>query len=145
MLKRIASTIISDEEEKILLQLRDDIPQIGHPDHWGLFGGKMENDETPEAAAIRELKEELGIAVDVQRFHFFGEYSEHPNKTHFVFRYRARDELKWATLMEGQRMGYFASDDIRLIENGLLEEHPIIPIVATMLRDHFNDLSKYHS
>jgi 8-oxo-dGTP pyrophosphatase MutT (NUDIX family) len=50
---------IIEQEGKFLLQLRDDIPNIRYPGHWGLFGGHLEPEETPEAALIRELLEEI--------------------------------------------------------------------------------------
>jgi 8-oxo-dGTP pyrophosphatase MutT (NUDIX family) len=49
----------------MLLQLRDDRPEIGAPGHWGTLGGHMEAGETPEETARRELLEECGQALDV--------------------------------------------------------------------------------
>lgn len=43
-----------------LMQLRDNIPGIIYPGCWGLFGGHIEPNETPEVALIRELQEEIG-------------------------------------------------------------------------------------
>ncbi len=37
-------------------------------------GGQIEANETPEQALVRELKEELTIAVDASDLEFFGEY-----------------------------------------------------------------------
>jgi len=42
-----------------LLQLRDNIPGILYPGHWGLFGGHLEPGETPDDAVERELMEEI--------------------------------------------------------------------------------------
>ena len=126
--KRIAATILIDEDERILLQLRDNNPQIGHPNHWGLFGGKIEENETPRTAAIREIGEELGIIVESKGFHFLGEYNELPNKTHYTFCYRGGQELNQVVLMEGQRIGYFFSDELPQREGSLLEGHPLIPV-----------------
>ena len=36
-----------------------------HPLKWEFPGGKVEPDETPEAAVVRELQEELGIRAQV--------------------------------------------------------------------------------
>jgi 8-oxo-dGTP diphosphatase len=36
-----------------------------HPLKWEFPGGKVEPDETPEAAVVRELREELGIGAQV--------------------------------------------------------------------------------
>jgi 8-oxo-dGTP pyrophosphatase MutT (NUDIX family) len=33
-----------------------------HPGYWGLIGGKLDDGEEPEAGALREVTEELGIA-----------------------------------------------------------------------------------
>ncbi len=51
------------QEGKFLMQLRDDLPNIIYPGHWGLFGGHLEPGETPEAALKRELLEEINYAV----------------------------------------------------------------------------------
>ena len=38
---------------QFLLQLRDNIPGIIYPGHWGLFGGHLEPGETPAVAVER--------------------------------------------------------------------------------------------
>ena len=50
-----------DASSRVLLQLRDAIPGIAFPGHWGFFGGAMCVGETPEEAAFRETQEELGF------------------------------------------------------------------------------------
>ena len=45
---------------KVLLQLRDVKESISFPGYWGFFGGSIDNGETPETAAKRELFEEIG-------------------------------------------------------------------------------------
>ena len=51
------------QEDKFLMQLRDDIPSILYPGFWGLFGGHLEPEETPEAGLKRELEEEINYTV----------------------------------------------------------------------------------
>ncbi|MGE4527381.1 MAG: NUDIX domain-containing protein [Rhodospirillaceae bacterium] len=53
--------IIVLDDGRYLMQLRDDKPGIFYPDHWGLFGGAVEDGEEPEAALRRELREELDL------------------------------------------------------------------------------------
>jgi 8-oxo-dGTP pyrophosphatase MutT (NUDIX family) len=49
---------------RYLMQLRDSNPAIFYPDHWGCFGGAVDPGETPLAALVRELAEELRATVD---------------------------------------------------------------------------------
>jgi len=54
--------IIVLDDGRYLMQLRDDKPGIFYPNHWGLFGGAVDDGETPEEALRRELWEELELA-----------------------------------------------------------------------------------
>lgn len=47
----------------VLLQERDEHAPV-EPDKWCLVGGGVEDGESPEAAAYRELQEETGILCD---------------------------------------------------------------------------------
>ena len=49
---------------KVLLQKRDHQPER-YPGYLALFGGQIESDESPEEAAVREVKEELGLDLDI--------------------------------------------------------------------------------
>lgn len=50
------------------MQLRDNIPEIWYPDHWGLFGGSIDPGESPEQALAREVEEETGLAPRELRY-----------------------------------------------------------------------------
>ena len=70
--------------EDILWIKRGIPPAVGK---WAMPGGFMENDETPEAAAARELREETGIAVDPEAMTLVSVSSIlHMAQTHLVFR-----------------------------------------------------------
>ena len=68
-----AVAIIVLEDGNYLLQLRDEIPGIFFPGHWGLFGGAMDAGELPEDALKRELREEL--AIDFNAMTYFTEFT----------------------------------------------------------------------
>jgi len=58
------AAIITVEDGRYLLQLRDDIPRIFYPGHWGCFGGALEpSDASIEAGLRREVAEETGIEL----------------------------------------------------------------------------------
>lgn len=55
-----SSALFVDADGRVLLQLRDDKPEIAFPNMWTFFGGAAEGDESPEQAIYREVEEELG-------------------------------------------------------------------------------------
>jgi len=56
ILIRCACLVATRDQKLLLVRVRDNI-------HWYLPSGKIESDETPEAALVRELSEELNIVV----------------------------------------------------------------------------------
>lgn len=73
----VATALLFDCNGKLLIYLRDDKPEISFPNHWDLFGGIVENGESPEEALVREVGEELGVTlID---YHKFGEYASDDN------------------------------------------------------------------
>lgn len=77
-----AGGCIFNERGEVLLQRR------GDSNKWGFPGGAIELGETPEMAAVRELKEETGLDVEIRRM--IGVYTdcnmEYPNgdKAHSI-------------------------------------------------------------
>jgi 8-oxo-dGTP diphosphatase len=78
---RIAVYALIFDSGRILLALRRDI------DWWNLPGGGMENGETVEEAVCREVCEETGLLVIVERL--VGVYSK-PQKQEIVLTFRCR-------------------------------------------------------
>ena len=122
--------IFVNPEGRILLLLRDDIPTIGHPGHWNLVGGVIEDGETPEEAAIREVEEEIGVRLEsVAPFRFYsiadGRFAA--PVPYWVYWSRLDRPLEQLTLGEGQDMRFFAPEELpglRIVphEVGILQE-----------------------
>ena len=61
----VAACALIDGEGRVLLSKRPEGKTLAGL--WEFPGGKVEPDETPEAALIRELNEELGITIPPRR------------------------------------------------------------------------------
>ena len=59
---------------RLLTYRRDLKPAIPWPGLWDLPGGGREGGETPEACALREVREEFGIALTPDRVHWRRRY-----------------------------------------------------------------------
>lgn len=92
---------ILHQQNKFLLQLRDDIPGIIYPGHWGLFGGHIEPGETPDVAVKRGLLEEIGyIPPLLSKFDCY----TNTNKVRHVYHAPLTVELNQLVLGEGWDM-----------------------------------------
>jgi len=65
------SIVLLDERGRAIMQVRDDYLRSWHRSRFALFGGKIENGESPLEAAARELTEELGL--DEKGLNYIGE------------------------------------------------------------------------
>jgi 8-oxo-dGTP diphosphatase len=93
---------ILTQDDKFLMQLRDDIPTIIYPGVWGLFGGHMEMGETPEIAIEREILEEINYQPS--EFAKFACYSDSQVVRH-IFYAPLTVELDRLNLQEGWDLG----------------------------------------
>lgn len=60
---RLAGCVILDDQKQLLLLHRNKDGLV----QWELPGGKVDDGESDEATAIRELKEECGVSVTIER------------------------------------------------------------------------------
>jgi 8-oxo-dGTP diphosphatase len=105
-MKEISQVLLFDPSSRLLVYLRDDNPAIPFPNHWDLFGGHLEADETPEQALVREVREELGL--ELKHWNFFRVYQctrgdVYPNVKHIYWAQIDQSSAQ-LTLNEGQRL-----------------------------------------
>lgn len=109
--------IILNERREILLMLRDNKPDLPFANTWDLFGGHIEAGETPEAALVREIQEEL--AWNPASYSFFKTYEFPTGDVHPVrkYVYSAGLDVPFESLVlgEGQRMQFFTRREVEPI------------------------------
>ncbi len=99
-----ASAIIVDAQSHVLLCHRTD------RDFWNLPGGGVEHGETPWKGVIREVKEEVGLAVVVSKL--LGVYKD-PPRDDLIFSFACTIVGGELTLTdEADAIGYFAFEQI---------------------------------
>ncbi len=106
--------LIENGEGKVLLQLRDDSPDIPYPGCWGTFGGQIEGDETPEEGIRREIREEL--EYDLSDPEYFGNF---PFDGYNIYMYRMIDRdltLDDLTVREGQGGRFFSLAELEAVD-----------------------------
>lgn len=113
-MKKIAAIIFENDKGEILLYLRDNKPGIPFPQHWDLFGGHLEEGETPEEALVREVKEEINY--DLKDYKFFRKYvctegDAYPN-IKYIYYGKFNLPIGEMTLLEGEYPRYFSREEI---------------------------------
>ncbi len=109
--------------ESILWIKRGTAPALGK---WAMPGGYMENDETPEAGASRELLEETGIEVPADKMILVSVSSIlHMAQTHLVFRCHLEQRPETTRTDEAVEFGWFDEDNLpwQELAFALIEPH----------------------
>ncbi len=122
----VVSVIPVNPTAEVLLQQRDDRPDLRYPGMWTLFGGSAEGEETPHEAIQRELLEELGLeGVDLIYWSCYTcparSVEGQVKTTNHVYFMRIDPEETALTLYEGQAMRWFSREDAEALELAYLQ------------------------
>jgi 8-oxo-dGTP diphosphatase len=127
----VVAAVLVDSENRVLVQQRPAGKSLAGL--WEFPGGKIEGDETPEAALVRELNEELGVTVTPEALLPATFASAHLAGSHLVMLvYLVRtwagtpvplhaSDLRWCTLVELAALAMPPADA------------PLIPLLARLL------------
>ncbi|MDP2607344.1 MAG: NUDIX domain-containing protein [Deltaproteobacteria bacterium] len=105
-MQQVAQVILFDRDSRLLIYLRDNKPGIPFPNRWGFFGGHLEIGETPDQALVREVEEELGLALSTWEFfrtYVCTEGDAYPN-VKYIYWSRIDQVADELTLREGQML-----------------------------------------
>lgn len=121
-----AVLIVDSDHDRVLLGRRNKEPNRGR---WVLPGGKIEFGESHEGAAVREAREELGVAVELLRLAGKGVYhliadNEHRMIVYTVARAVSGELHPSSDISEAR---YFGRDELKKLD--------ITPVVRQVLRD----------
>lgn len=113
-----ALILIEDQAGRLLLQLRDDVPGIFWPGRWGLFGGAIEPGEDMEQAALREVKEEVGLTLSAEQLTPFCKLTSPPPQeaTLYVFLTRLNIVPADICLGEGAGFAFLTPDQLQRVD-----------------------------
>lgn len=100
---------ILHQDDKFLLQLRDDLPNILFPGHWGFFGGHIEPGEDAETGVKRELQEEIGYVPPVITLF---ERNEDERVIRHFYQAPLTVPVEQLELNEGQDLGLCSLEDV---------------------------------
>lgn len=110
----VAAAAIEQPGGRILMQRRP--PGKAHAGLWEFPGGKLEAEESPRAALVREVNEELGIALDPRALALAAFAQTSPDdgaKAIVIWLYTARRwEGEPACLEAGGEIGWFTRAEI---------------------------------
>jgi 8-oxo-dGTP diphosphatase len=111
----VVAVALVDPGRRILLQRR----RIGseHGGLWEFPGGKLEPGETPEAAALREIEEELGVSLDPAQlapltFAADNVPPPRPRRPYVILLYTCRNWHGEVECRDGEEIRWFAAEEI---------------------------------
>ena len=126
-MKKVTAAIIKDKSQLLIAKRHSKDPLGGK---WEFPGGKIEPGETPQVCLVREIKEELGVDVEIGPFYDDNVYSSQDHDIHLLFYWAevingevipvVHDDLKWITIEELANFD-FAPADIPIVKRLMKE------------------------
>lgn len=133
--RNVSIILLYNDNLKMLLQHRDEGITI-LPGHWSFFGGKIEENETPEDAIRRETEEELEYKLIDPKLVMTEKFETDIYKiTRYVYIEKYNPEIK-PILHEGQGMdwyNYSDSENLKVDSTDL----KIIKFVEEWIKKHY--------
>ena len=125
----------SNNDDSYLLQLRDNNPTIVYPGCWGLFGGSIEEGESPREAIARELQEEIQYVPE--EIHEFRQYQQQNRQINVCYG-KIEVSISELRLQEGMDLGFFPAKEIPKGQLFSQKLHANFP-VPSILQEYFKD------
>lgn len=114
----VTAGVIQDINGRILIAKRNKNKHLGGS--WEFVGGKVENEESFEECLLREVQEELGIKIEIEKYlgSFPHDYEEFSINLHaFLARYhegqiflKDHEEFKWVRIIELNKYDFAPAD-----------------------------------
>ncbi len=114
LMKQVASVVLLNEKNEMLLYLRDNKKSIPYPLYWSTLGGHVEEDETPLQALRREVREEIGF--EVENPVFLGNFDDKVGNKVYLYKAPINKRIEELFLTEGQELRFFESQRIHKLK-----------------------------
>jgi ADP-ribose pyrophosphatase YjhB (NUDIX family) len=136
---RVSVVVLRNNDKEILLVKH----RKGSRQYWVLPGGRLEYGETFHECAIRELKEETGLEVSVERFLFLSEAIA-PDRSRHIVNVYLKAKVTGGTMKIGNEPVLAGVDFVPLANLDKMTLFPPIgPILLQSIPDGFSESIKY--
>src|SRR3989344_5537315 len=130
-----AEILLVRKDGALILQHRDNKPNIVRPDVVTTFGGTIEEGEAPVEAAYREINEETNLDLKVEALEFFGKYErsiEVDEEENDLYCFVVRDvDDSSLEIYEGQRFEIAKSlEEVEILNSA--------PFLVRIAKDYFD-------